>query len=102
MSSTIKAKRQTSIELLRVISTLLIIGYHFVCFRYKNFGALGLVNLNNFIMSFLWAGGKFGVVLFGLITGYFMINSHFSLKKILKLELQVLFYTISIMFLFVS
>ena len=101
MKNIVSVKRESSIELLRVISMLLIICHHFVCFRYKSFGSLGLVTLNNFMMSFFWNGGKYGVVLFSLITGYFMINSKVSLKKIIKLELQILFYTISIMLLFV-
>lgn len=101
MSSSVSKKRESGIELLRVISMILIICYHFVCFRFKTFGSLGLFSLSNFVMSFFWSGGKYGVILFGLITGYFMINSKISLKKIVKMELQVLFYSISIMILFI-
>lgn len=101
MSSSVNKKRESGIELLRVISMILIICYHFVCFRFKTYGSLGLFSLSNFVMSFFWGGGKYGVILFGLITGYFMINSNISFKKIMKLELQVLFYSISIMLLFI-
>ena len=100
MSSNSSVKRKSGIELLRIVSMILIILYHFVCFGFKNIGSLNIFSVNNFLLSFFWAGGKYGVSLFGLITGYFMIKSHVSFKKIVKLELQVLFYSISIMFLF--
>lgn len=100
MSSSIDVKRKSGIELLRIISMILIVLYHFVCFRFKDMGSLDIFSFNNFLLSFFWAGGKYGVILFGIITGYFMIKSKVCLKKIVKLEFQVLFYSVSIMFLF--
>lgn len=94
-------KRESNFELLRVISILFIIVHHFVIFKYELRGALELFSFNNIVFSFFLTGGKFGVILFSMITGYFMIRSKISFKKIILLELQVLFYTISLMFLFV-
>lgn len=96
-----KVKRDSSIELLRVISMVFIIFFHMVVYTYHMEGIIEFYSFNNFVFSFFRTGGKFGVALFSIITGYFMIRSKISLKKIILLELQVLFYTISIMFLFI-
>lgn len=45
------------------------------------------------VMAF---GGKIGVFLFVLITGYFMIYSHISLKKIVKLWLPIFFWSVAL------
>lgn len=39
-------------------------------------------------------GGKVGVYIFVLITGYFMIGSNISLKKIVKLWLPIFFWSV--------
>ena len=101
MSSSVKVKRNSSIELLRVISMVFIIFFHMVVYTYHMEGTIEFYSFNHFVFSFFRTGGKFGVALFSIITGYFMIRSKISFKKIILLELQVLFYTISIMFLFV-
>lgn len=41
-------------------------------------------------------GGGIGDNLFIIISGYYMINSSFSLKKVMKLVLQVTFYSFSL------
>lgn len=50
-----------------------------------------------FTVSFLNSiafGGKMGVYIFVLITGYFMIYSNISIKKIIKLWLPIFFWSI--------
>ena len=44
----------------------------------------------------LGAWGKTGINCFVLITGYFMCKANYTLRKLLKLYLQVLFYTVII------
>lgn len=44
-----------------------------------------------FLLLFGW-GGKTGINCFVIITGYFMCKSHITLKKFLKLLLEVMFY----------
>ena len=86
-------KRKSNFELLRIISMLFIIGSHYGLYTIDklenstNFA-------NNFIFSFFRSGGQLGVILFILTTGYFMIKSETKVKKIISLELQVLFYSI--------
>lgn len=47
-------------------------------------------------MILFGAWGKTGINCFVLITGYFMCRSSFSLRKLLKLYLQIVFYSIAI------
>ena len=46
--------------------------------------------------------GKLGVNLFVLISGYFLCTSKFSRKRLVRLELEVIFYSATIGFLFYS
>ena len=50
--------------------------------------------INAVILSILESGGKIGVFLFILITGYFMIYSKITLKKIVKLWLPIFFWSL--------
>ena len=54
------------------------------------------ININRFVGQFLYIGGKLGVVIFVLISGYFLVDSKFKIKKLLKLFLEVLFYSVGI------
>jgi len=88
-----KRKRNSSIELLRIISMILIIAHHFAVhggFGYKSEEIL----LNRFWIQFLAIGGKIGVNVFILITGYFLINSKKTkVIKLIKLVFQMLTYS---------
>ena len=86
-----KQKRKSNFELLRIISMICIISHHYVVHG----GSLFLKDGPNIgISEFLFLGGKLGVNCFILISGYFMVNSEFKFKKLLKIVLQVLFYMI--------
>ena len=95
-----KEERKSNFELLRIISMVLIICHHYV--EHGAFGNLTLfpLNFNKFFLQVLHYGGKLGVNLFVLISGYFLISSSFKMKKGLKLWLQVSFYSIVIMLIF--
>lgn len=87
-------QRQTKFELLRIISMLLIVLYHF-----SDWG--GILNIQNPVSNqlfgaFLQMYGQLGVNLFILISGYFLITSEFKIKKLLKLILEVWFYSVGI------
>ena len=84
-------KRESNFELLRIISMLFIIAAHYAL--YNGFSSAGSL-ASNFLFSFFRCGGKLGVTLFILITGYFMVHSDIKIKKVIILECQVLFYTI--------
>ena len=86
------SKRNSKIELLRIISIFLIVLSHYVVHSGANIHDLSF-GFNKIIleMSIL---GNIGTMLFVLISGYFLINSdEVKLKKIIHFWLQVFFYS---------
>lgn len=76
---------------------LLIVAHHYVV----NSGLMQTIQASNNILSsnlmlLFGAWGKTGINCFVLITGYFMCKSSFSLKKLIKLYLQITFYALAI------
>ena len=95
-------KRKSNIELLRIILMILIVAHHYVV----NSGITELFNFNNItfnmiFLQFFGYAGKIGINCFILITGYFMIKSKITVKKFLKLYIEVKFYAIIIYILFI-
>lgn len=93
MEETKKAKvRSTNLEILRIVSMILILLHHFydnnIILDYQN------ITIHQLIVQILSIGGKIGVNCFMLITGYFMIESKFKIKKLLQLMGQVWFYSV--------
>lgn len=91
-----KKLRDSSIELLRIITMLVIVAHHYVV----NSGLIDVIAENGamkgsslFLLLFGW-GGKTGINCFVMITGYFMCKSKITVKKFLKLVLEVMFYKI--------
>lgn len=98
-----KQIKQSNIELLRIVAMLMIVLHHFCVhgiFPYWHNNSTTLDYINNVIVSIFYCGGKLGVDIFVLITGYFMINSSFKLKKALNIYLQTFIY--SILFLIIA
>lgn len=90
--------RNSSIELLRIITMYLIVLNHFVIHGGFAFEAQTL-SVARFWCYFLAMGGIMGVDVFVLISGYYLISdkrSFFNGKKILKLWGQIIFYSVSI------
>ena len=93
--------RNSSIELLRIISMVMIMFHHFA--YHGNFEW----NYNEITIPHLWynfilMGGKAGVNIFVLISGFFLIENTerlFQPKKLLKFWGQVVFYSITTYFL---
>lgn len=94
--------RNSNLELYRVIVMLLIVAHHYVV----NSGLIQVMEKNPlagdsiFLYLFgMW--GKIGINCFVLITGYFMCKSSITIRKFLKLILEVLFYNILIYTIFI-
>lgn len=93
-----KIQRCSNLELLRIICILIIILSHYSVHGDFNINAASIPMNKFFIQS---SGlGEIGVDCFIFISGYFLVNSSFHLKKLLKLELEVLFYSIGIAILY--
>lgn len=100
-------KRNSNLELYRIIVMLFIVSHHYLV----NSGLLPIIeNLTPpgnelslkvcfFYLFGMW--GKTGINCFVLITGYFMCKSQITLRKFLKLLLQIEFYNILINAVFV-
>lgn len=84
--------RESNFELLRFVGMMFIILFHLVL--NSKYRIVSSFSLFDFIFSFFHCGGKLGVALFILICGYFMICKEIKIIKLIKLEGQVLFYSI--------
>ena len=86
--------RQSNFELLRIVSMLMIIAHHFA---YYNVYVTAYISntANGLWLQMMRVGGKIGVSVFVMISGYFLVNSKgFKISKLLKFWLQVLFYSV--------
>lgn len=89
--------RKSNIELLRIVSMYLIVMHHFSV--HGPWPASGSFSSDVVIMLFSF-GGKLGVDVFVLISGYFMIKSRFKIRSVLRVFLETWFYSILIFLLF--
>lgn len=92
-----KKERNSNLELYRIIVMLLIVAHHYVV----NSGLIQVLeneplDVPSCVMLVFGAWGKTGINCFVLITGYFMCRSRFTWDKLLKLYMQILFYTVII------
>jgi len=90
----IDKKRNSSIELLRIIAMIMIIMSHYsvhggFCHDSISFG-FNKIFLHSILL------GSLGVDIFFLISGYFLSKSEFKINKILKIIFQVISYTLII------
>ena len=90
----IQKKRNSNLELLRIVSMILIILHHYAV--HGNFVWTADDGVNQIIVQIISLGGKIGVNCFLLITGYFLLESKMNGKKLLKLILETWFYSVSI------
>ena len=73
--SRIKNSRNASIELLRIIAMLMIVGNHLVYYGvWKEQIWIEGTELNRWVVCILFPGGQVGVAVFFIITGYFLVD----------------------------
>lgn len=90
--------RNSAIELCRIISMIMIVGCHFASHGGFDFNKT-IITVPRLWWYLIEMGGNFGVVVFVLISGYYLVeNNRFqnNIKKILKLWGQVIFYSVVI------
>lgn len=93
----VKKERDSNLELYRIIVMLLIVAHHYVV----NSDLFSVIESSAYsavsgAMLIFGAWGKTGINCFLLITGYFMCKSSYSLRKFVKLYLQIIFYSLLI------
>lgn len=89
-----KQVRDSNIELLRIFAMVLIILFHYV---YNGGFDLNVseFTINKCVLRTLGFGGKLGVELFVLITGYYMSEKlGGGIRRLVKFSLQVSFYAL--------
>ena len=93
--------RQSNFELLRILAMVIIIAHHFAFhsgFEFPN----DRLSINRLWIQFILIGGKIGVNIFILISGYFLVLAkQRKTSKVLKLWGQLFFYSIIIYIVFV-
>lgn len=103
MSTEIQTKkRESGLELFRILTMVLIVSHHYFANSGLNgelYKELRLSFNSVFLLLFGW-GGKTGINCFVLITGYFMCKSKITVRKYLKLILEVWFYKVIIFLIF--
>ena len=102
MVTTTKSRRNSAIELLRIVAMLSIIAFHghlhFWSDKLKlpQISDVFINNMFNYNILFSYLvgwGGTLGNALFILITGYFMINRKVNPQKLILLLATMLFYS---------
>lgn len=96
--SSVRKPRSSNLELYRILCMLLIVAHHYVA----NSGLSGAngplathpIAANSLYLAVFGAWGKTGINCFLMITGYFMCTSNITLRKFVKLMVQVYFYTL--------
>lgn len=86
--------RKSNFELLRIIGIFLIIIHHYFLHSDIIPKSYILFNDNSIFIQFLSSFGKFGSILFILITSYFLIDSKIRYKKLIPLIIKVFLYSL--------
>ena len=96
-----KNQRQSNIELLRIVAMLMIIAHHVAVHSGFAFPS-GSISFNRLWIQFIQMGGKIGVNIFVLISGYFLVRADgVKTNKVIKLWLQIFTYSIITFFVIV-
>ena len=73
-----------------------------IMFHYSDHGTLDMgtadVNLNWVILALACIGGGLGNCVYVIISGYMLVDKKFTVKRIIKLWLEVWFYSVTIGF----
>lgn len=86
--------RQSNIELLRILAMILVVAHHISFHSGFNF-QLEVITVNRLWIQFIQIGGKIGVDIFILISGYFLVTAlERRTSKLIKLWLQIFTYSI--------
>ncbi len=92
-------KRNSSVELLRVLCVLLIIAHHYSVHGKYNIKCYDeVISIPYMYIQCISMFGKVACSIFAIITGYYMIKKDMSnhYKKIVPLFMEMMFYSVSI------
>lgn len=91
-------QRSSNLELYRIVCMLMIVAHHYVvCSGLTSQGGPlneGTFSINSLYLRLFGMWGKVGINCFLMITGFFMCKSQITIKKWLKLFLEIYLYKI--------
>lgn len=93
MTQAVRKERQSNMELLRIVAMLMIITLHYLDKGNVLPAFAQSSSINHYLAWWLEACCYGAVNLYVLISGYFMVESKFTFKKLVVLWLQILFYS---------
>lgn len=91
MSRAVKTGRNSSVEILRIVSMFLIVLSH--CSFHSGFDAASCGTVNSFFVQ-LFTTGNLGVDIFVIISGYFLCTSSYSFKRVIRIILHTFMYSV--------
>ena len=86
-----REKRGSALELLRIISMILIVAHHFSVHSAFSDVSSGF---NRFIIQMFQSGGKVAVNVFVLISGYFLVQSGFKIRRVINVVVPTVIYSV--------
>ena len=89
-NSRVRKKRNSSVELLRIIAMIMIVAHHFG--THTNWASGGHLIFNEYWVEILKSFGKIGVGIFFAITGYFLYNRRSFKYPYSDLDLLLYFF----------
>ena len=99
-----KIKRQSGIELLRIIAMIQIIFLHAYQYGLLHDASKAAGDIDGILVTFVWSLCRTPVDVFIMISGYFMITSQFDIKKTIrrggKIYGAMIFYSIILSIIF--
>lgn len=87
--------RQSGPEILRIVLMVMIVGYHFLVYG-NDYSYLPATSPDVFFLHILQAGGKLGVDGYVLISGYFLVGRRFTARRLLRVWLPVITFSLTI------
>ena len=98
-------KRETNLELLRIIAMLMVISLHYLD-KGNTLVEIGKITFKNWNLANELTAWALEVLCYGavnlyiMISGYFLINARARMEKPFKMVIQVLFYSVGIFLIF--
>lgn len=89
-------KRDSNIELLRIITMFLIVLYHLCRHGFSEYLYDYSFSFNNLFIKTVSHMGGFSNCVFLMISGYYLVDARFSWKKVVKLIFQCFFVSLFI------
>ena len=92
-------KRKINLDILRILSMIMIVTWHFLGHG-QIMNNLEFGTARYYVAWVLESISLISVNIFFLISGYFLVDSKFKISKVIKLILEITFYTVTIYLLF--